>query len=176
MTDRIVRSLPVVAVCAATWLLLHGEVTIPNVLWGIVLGALLAVAFPVDTRALRHRLHPVGLVRWIGFVLWSLVKSSWAVIKVIVHPTPENLRAGIVRIRLESESPATTTLVANAITLTPGTMTLTALVGPAELHVHGIGLDDLDQFRADVLDLERRTLAAIEPREPLDAPERRDTP
>ena len=168
MTDRIVRSLPVVVVCAATWLLLHGEVTFANVLWGIVLGTLLAVAFPVDTSARRHRLHPLGLLRWIGFVLWSLVKSSWAVIKVIIRPTPENLRAGIVRIRLESESPVTTTLVANAITLTPGTMTLTALVDPAELHVHGIGLADVDQFRADVHDLERRTLAALEPR---DAPE-----
>lgn len=166
MADRIVRSLPVVIVCAAVWLLLHGEVTFANVLWGIVLGVLLTVAFPVDRTAPRHRLHPLALAAWIGFVLWSLVKSSWAVIKIIVRPTPQNLRAGVVRIRLQSESPVTTALVANAITLTPGTMTLTALVDPAELHVHGIGLGDLDEFRADVLDLERRTLAALEPLSP----------
>ena len=42
-------------------------------------------------------------------------------------------------------------------------MTLTATVDPAELHVHGIGLGDLEEFRAAVHDLERRTLAAFEP-------------
>ena len=163
MTDRLVRSLPVIVSSACVWLLLHGELSVANVLWGVVLGVALAVLFPVNTAALRHRLHPWGLVRWLAFVLWSLVLSSWAVIKVIVRPTPENLAAGVVRIRLETESALTTTLVANAITLTPGTMTLTARLDPAELHVHGIGLGDLDDFRASVADLERRTLAAFSP-------------
>lgn len=164
MTDRIVRSVPVVIVCASAWLLLQGDLDVVNVIWGVVLGVALAVVFPVDRTALRHRLHPWGLVRWIAFVLWSLVLSSWAVIKVILRPTPANLRAGVVRIQLRSDSPLTTTLVANAITLTPGTMTLTATVEPTVLHVHGIGLGDVEEFRESVYDLERRTLAAIEPR------------
>lgn len=163
MIDRVIRSVLVVVVCAVVWVLLHGEVTTVNVLWGVVLGAGLAVAVPVDVTAMRHRLHPWGALRWVAFVLWSLVLSSWAVIKLILRPTATNLRAGVVRIRLASDSPLTTTLVANAITLTPGTMTLTATVDPAELHVHGIGLGDLDEFRATVHDLERRTLAAFEP-------------
>lgn len=163
MTDRLFRSLPIVASSAGVWLLLHGEFSVPNVLWGLVLGLALAIVFPVDTSALRHRVHPWGLVKWLAFVLWSLVLSSWAVIKVILRPTPANLAAGVVRIRLTTESPLTATLVANAITLTPGTMTLTARLGPAELHVHGIGLGDLAEFRASVHDLERRTLAAFSP-------------
>lgn len=163
MTDRMLRSVPVVVVCALVWLMLHGELTTVNVMWGVVLGVALAVAFPVDSTLGRHRLRPWGALRWVAFVLWSLVLSSWAVIKVILRPTPTNLRAGVVRIELSSDSPLTTTLVANAITLTPGTMTLTATVSPSELHVHGIGLGDLDDFRASIHDLERRTLAALEP-------------
>ncbi|HWL41368.1 MAG TPA: Na+/H+ antiporter subunit E [Ilumatobacter sp.] len=170
MTDRIVRSLPVVGVCAAAWVLLHGDWSGINLFWGVVIGVGLAVLFPVDRSAMRHRLHPWGLLKFVVFVLWSLVQSSWAVIKVIVRPTPTNLAAGIVRIRLTSESPLTTTVVANAITLTPGTLTLTARVGPSELHVHAIGLDSgpggLDDFRASALDLEQRALAALEPLEP----------
>ena len=68
--------------------------------------------------------------------------------------------------------------MANAVTLTPGTMTLTARLDPAELHIHVLGLDDADEFRASVHDLERRTVAALTPsaRPPraADAPTRRD--
>lgn len=165
MSARALRSLPVVLVCGAAWLLLHGDWSFANVVWGLVLGALLAALFPIDPTAIRHRLHPWAFVKFVVFILWSLVVSSWVVIKIVLRPTPTNLAAGIVRIRLEHESPLTTTLVANSITLTPGTLTLTARVEPAELHVHGIGLDpdDLDGFRASVLDLERRVVAALEP-------------
>jgi multicomponent Na+:H+ antiporter subunit E len=69
----------------------------------------------------------------------------------------------VVRIALEHDSPLTTTIVANSITMTPGTMTLTATVDPAELHVHAIGLDDVDEFRDSVRSLERRVVAALEP-------------
>jgi multisubunit Na+/H+ antiporter MnhE subunit len=47
--------------------------------------------------------------------------------------------------------------------LTPGTMTLTARLDPAELHVHAIGLGDVNEFRLSVHDLERRTTAAFTP-------------
>lgn len=90
--------------------------------------------------------------------------SSWAVIKVILRPTPAALRSAVIRVRLEHESTLTTTIVANAITLTPGTMTLTARLDPAEVNVHVLSFDDADEFRASVLDLEQRTIAALEPR------------
>jgi multicomponent Na+:H+ antiporter subunit E len=166
VSDRIVRSLPVVVVCAGAWLLLHGEITVANVLWGVVLGAGLAVVFPIDPSARRHRLHPWALIKLIAFVLTALVVSSMEVIKLIVRPTPKALRAGVVRIPLEHNSPLTTTIVANSITMTPGTMTLTAGVEPPELHVHAIGLADVDEFRDSVRALERRVVAALEPAPP----------
>lgn len=161
--SRLTRTVPLVAVLVVTWLLLQGELTIANLAGGSVLALVLVEIFPVHRPEVRHRLHPWGLVRFVVFVLYSLVMSSWEVIKVILHPTPVNLRSGIVRVRLTAESPLTTTIVANAVTLTPGTMTLTARTDPAELHIHVLGLADADAFRASVHDLERRTLAAVEP-------------
>jgi multicomponent Na+:H+ antiporter subunit E len=163
MTARLFRSGGVVGVLACGWMLLHGDWSIANLLGGSVLGVLLVALFPIDDGQMRHIVHPWALVRWIGFVLYSLVLSSWEVIKVIVRPTPESLRSGVVRVTLGEESQLTTTLVANAVTLTPGTMTLTARLDPAELHIHVLGLADADEFRASVHDLERRTVAAITP-------------
>jgi multicomponent Na+:H+ antiporter subunit E len=169
ITRRLVHGLPLFVVLAVVWLLLQGELTVANLLGGVVLGVLLGLLFPVGAHVVHHRFHPWAFAKFVAFVLYSLVMSSWEVIKVIVHPTPTSLRAGIVRVRLEAESPLTTTIVANAVTLTPGTMTLTARVDPAELHIHVLGLGDPDEFRESVHDLERRTVAALTPE--LDRPE-----
>ena len=165
MTARLIRSVPLGVILVGTWLLLQGEWSVANLAGGIGLAVLLLAMFPVSTTVLRHAVHPWALLRFVGFVLYSLVMSSWAVIKVIVRPTDENLRAGIVRVPLEHESSLTTTIVANAITVTPGTMTITARLHPAEVHVHVLGLGDLDEFRESVFDLERRTVAALTPEE-----------
>jgi multicomponent Na+:H+ antiporter subunit E len=166
--SRLTGTVPLVAVLLAAWLLLQGELSLGNVVGGTVLSVVLVAIFPVHRPEVRHRLHSWGFLRFVVFVLYSLVMSSWEVIKVIVRPTPANLRSGIVLVRLSAESPLTTTIVANAVTLTPGTMTLTARVDPAELHIHVLGLADPEEFRASVYDLERRTIAALEPQlEPL---------
>jgi multicomponent Na+:H+ antiporter subunit E len=172
VTRRLVHGLPLFVVLVVVWLLLQGELTVANVLGGVALGLFLAVLFPVNEHVVHHRLHPWAFAKFVGFVLYSLVLSSWEVIKVILRPTRTRLRSGIVRVRLQAESPLTTTIVANAVTLTPGTMTLTARVDPAELHIHALGLDDLDDFRESVHDLERRTVAALTPElEPPDVRE-----
>lgn len=164
MTGRIARTAPLFVVLVATWLLLQGELSAGNVMGGAALAAVVVALFPVSETVVAHRLHPWAFVKFIGFVLYSLVLSSWSVIKVIVRPTPASLRSGIVRVRLERESHLTATIVANAVTLTPGTMTLTARLDPAELHIHVLGLADPDEFRASVHDLEHRTAAALTPR------------
>ena len=167
------RSLPLYLVLVATWLLLQGEWSAGNVAGGAIVGAGLCALFPVSDDVVAHRLHPWAFLRFIVFVLYSLVMSSWAVIKVIIRPTPASLRSGIVRVPLTVESPLTSTIVANAVTLTPGTMTLTARLHPAELQIHVLGLGDAAEFRESVFDLERRTVAAFTPildkrRSPLD--------
>jgi multicomponent Na+:H+ antiporter subunit E len=163
MRARFAHGAPLLVVLLVTWILLQGELTVGNVLGGLGFAVALVVIFPVTELAVHHRLHPWALVKFVVFVLYSLVMSSWQVIKVIIRPTPTSLRAGIVRVRLTAESPATTTLVANAVTLTPGTMTLTARVHPAELHIHVLGLADPGAFRESVHDHERRTVAALTP-------------
>lgn len=156
--------LPVAAVLLVVWALLNGELTVGNVLAGGAVAAGLVLLFPLEPSSARHRLRPVGLARFVGFVVASLVTSSARVVRTVLRPTAPRLRAGIVRVDLPATSPLVVTLVANAISLTPGTLTLTATNDPAVLHVHVLGLDDVDDFRAGVLDLHRRAAAAFTPR------------
>ena len=171
MSQRLARTGPLAVVLVGTWLLLQGQWSVGNVIGGAVLAVLLVALFPVDALATAHRVHPWALLKFFGFVLYSLVLSSWAVIKVILHPTPTSLRSGIVRVTLTEESALTATIVANAVTLTPGTMTLTARLDPAELHIHVLGFGNAEEFRESVYDLERRTIAALTPRLGVDRAE-----
>jgi multicomponent Na+:H+ antiporter subunit E len=146
------------------WVLLVGEVTVGNVVGGIVVAGLVVGLVPLRPPRTGHRVHVAAVVRLVGFVGWSLITSVWAVLVTTLAPTPERLRAGIVRVELPaSASEWVTTVVANSITLTPGTLTLSATLDPPVLYVHVLGLGDLDEFRSEVLDLHRRVDAAFTP-------------
>lgn len=149
------------------WVLLNGDLTAANVAGGLAVGVGVGLLAPMAPAPRRHRVHPVALARFTGFVLWSLVTSSWAVVQASLRPTDARLRSGIVRVDLPGATPLVTTLVADAITLTPGTLTVTADVpddGPAVLHVHALGLGDVEEFRAEIRDLQDRATAAFTPR------------
>lgn len=162
---RLVGRVPWIVVLTATWVLLQGEATVGNLLGGLAAALVVLLAVPLAREPGRHRVHPLGLLRYLAFVAGSLVTSSLAVVRTSVAPTPRRLRSGIVRCELPGASPLVATMVANAITLTPGTLTVTADADadPAVLHVHVLGLDDVDAFRAEVADLHRRARAAVTP-------------
>lgn len=150
-------------VLTTTWVLLQGDLTAGNVLGGLAASTVVLVTAPLAVEPRRHRIRPFRLLRHLAFVARSLVTSSLAVVRTSLAPTPRRLRSGIVRCELPGADPLVTTMVANALTLTPGTLTVTAdaTTDPAVLHVHVLGLDDIDAFRADVADLHRKVLAAV---------------
>ena len=162
------------------WLALQGEVTAGNVVAALLVVTVITVLFP-NTSDQRHAIHPLGTIALVAFVLKSLVTSSWNVLVTVLRPTAERTHTDVIAVALTSSSRLVATLVANAITLTPGTMTVDISGGPGTgmpdtdalvLQVHVLGRVDADEFRDEILDLERRVLAAITLRSSPSAPER----
>jgi multicomponent Na+:H+ antiporter subunit E len=105
-----------------------------------------------STRLLERTVGPAGthprvrVLRLLPYALWltwrmlaSAVQIAWIVINPRVPPEP-----GIVRLRTELRSPAARAMLANSITLVPGTMTL-ELDGD-ELTVHSFTPDAVDDL------------------------------
>ena len=109
-------------VLTAMWVALQGELTVGNVVAGMCVVAVVELLFPSAPR--RVRVHPIAAARLALFVLWSLVVSSWHVMVAVVAPTPRRVRTSIVPVALSGASHLTAVLTANAITLTPGTLTV----------------------------------------------------
>jgi multicomponent Na+:H+ antiporter subunit E len=165
------RLLPTVFVLAV-WLALWGEISVVNVASGVLVVAILAVLFRPDPR--RHRLHPLALIRLLAVFVWRLVSSSATVVLTVIAPTPARLRSGVVGVPLSQPSPLVATIVADAISLTPGTLTLEARYAgdddgespdsrPPVLYIHVLGLSDPEAIRADVRSLERLVVSAVTP-------------
>lgn len=163
-----------IATIAVTWLLLQGDLTAANLIGGLLAGLAVVLAFPLRAHPDRHRVHPWALVRFLATVGWSLVTSSAQVVATSLRPTAGRLRSGIVAVDLPGASPLVTTMVANAITVTPGTITVSTepIEGGARLYVHVLGLAAVDDFRAEIEELRVRATAAITP---IDHPGRHDS-
>jgi multicomponent Na+:H+ antiporter subunit E len=150
------------------WLALWGEISVVNVASGVLVVAILALLFRPEPR--QHRLHTLALIRLVAVFVWRLLSSSATVVLAVLAPTPARLRSGVVGVSLSHPSTLVATIVADAISLTPGTLTLEARYAadaspetPPVLYIHVLGLADPDAIRDDVRRLERLVVSAVTP-------------
>ncbi len=157
-------------VLLAVWISLQGELTLGNVVGGVVVVAAIGLLFPSRPRA-PHRVHPWGVLRFAATLSADLVKSAWTVAVAVLRPTADRLHTEVVDVPLTTSSRLVASIVANSITLTPGTMTVDIAGGAGGyvLSVHVLGRIDRDEFVASIAALEQRVLAAAEPRSGGDA-------
>jgi multicomponent Na+:H+ antiporter subunit E len=154
------------ALVFVVWIALWGELTWANTASGLVVVLLIGYLIRPAPRA--HEVHPIALVHLVAVFVIRLVTSSAAVVLTVLAPTPNRLRSGVVAIRLSQDSALVATIVADAISLTPGTLTLEARPEDTVivLYVHVLGLGDPEDIRTDVGGLERLVLAAVTPKDP----------
>lgn len=142
------------------WVALYGEVSVGNVLGGLVVAALVTVMFP-STRGSVRRIRPWGAARLAGHVLVNLLTSTWQVAMAVVFPRPERVETSVREVRVSMHSATALTLMGNLITLTPGTMTVDVDEAAGLLHVHVLGRVDEKQFERSMARLEARVSAAL---------------
>jgi multicomponent Na+:H+ antiporter subunit E len=157
MSRIALRAVPLVAL----WLLAWGEVTVANVLSGVVVAIALLVAFPPrPTEEPRPRLRPLGIARLIGYVLVQLVVSNLLVTREVLSRR-SRIQTGVLAHRVRHPSDAVLTVMANVIALSPGTMTVDVTRSPAVVYVHFLLLDDVENAREAVARLERLVVGAL---------------
>lgn len=157
MTHR--WTLPHLAWLVAVWVALWGEASLANLLSGVAVGCgVLALRPEAPDR--RGRLRPIAAARFIAYFLGKLVEASVVLAWEVV--TPRNrVREGIVAVPLRGPSDALVTVVADAITLTPGTLTLDVRRDPTVLYLHVLHLEDVEAVRREVRHLEDLVIAAF---------------
>ena len=109
----------------ALWVLLWGDLTVQNLAAGLVIAVVVVViAWPTGTRfTAPTSFHPVAALRYLVYFAGQLVVSSLVVAREVVTPR-NSLNRAIVAVPMHTASAGINTLVANCVTLTPGTITV----------------------------------------------------
>lgn len=146
------------------WVLLWGSPSAANVVGGVAVASVLLLLLPLPPVASPGIVRPMALLRFVGFFAVDLVQSSLQVAGLVLRPRLK-LRQAVVAIPARGASDQLLTLLANAISLTPGTLTLEVDRPRSTLYVHvidvGGGPDAVERVRADILHLERLAILAV---------------
>jgi multicomponent Na+:H+ antiporter subunit E len=110
---------------------------------------------PEDPRNYFQRAALV--IRFGFFYLKELFIANLRVAATVLSPKMR-ITPAVVAIPLEAESELSISLLANLITLTPGSLTLDISADCSVLYIHTMYADDIDEFRLGIKDLERRVL------------------
>ena len=159
MTHRLLLGLWLVAV----WIMLWEGLTIANALTGTVLAAALILAFPPRGSG-RIPVRPLAALRLLGHFVVKLVEANAVVAWEVL--TPRNrINEAIVAVPIDDQRDGIIALVANAVSLIPGTLTLEVRREPTVLYVHVLHLRSVEAARDEVQTLHRLALAAFPPPE-----------
>ena len=147
---------------ALAWAFATGLFTVSNLLVGLVIGYLILwFAQPALGRsAYVAKVPQVG--RFALFYLWQLMLANLRIAYDVLTLT-HHMRPGVIAVPLEAETDAEITLLANLISLTPGTLSLDVSPDRRVLYVHVMYIDDdVEHSRRAIKDgLERRVLQVL---------------
>ena len=156
-----------IVVLAAIWVALWGDISVANVFFGVLIALGVTFAFPPLDRENGNDINLVHAAIFFAKFAVMLWQSTWSVVVEVVRPKLA-LEEAIVAVPLRTDDPVIITMVANGITLTPGTLTVDVGPDPAPgegriLYVHALTLGDLDDLIAGAHELEDLAIAAFPP-------------
>ena len=121
------------------WLLLTFSFTLSNLIVGSVASLICSAIFtPSYFTNVRKFLEPHRYYWFIVYLIifiWECVKANFDVAYRVIHPSMP-IKPGIVRVKTSLKSDFAKMLLANSITMTPGTITVD-LIGD-EFYIHWI--------------------------------------
>ncbi len=139
----------------------RGQFTLTGLLTGFVVGYLaLWISKPLYPDA-TYFVRVPRVLHLAGYFFYQLIVSNFRVMWEVITPRHSS-RPGIIGIELTARTDMEIMLVANMISLTPGTLSLDISDDRRVLYVHFMFLDDPTLARREIKDgLERRVLEAL---------------
>jgi multicomponent Na+:H+ antiporter subunit E len=142
------------------WMAVTGSISLLNFAFGFALSSL--CLWLIHTRSeVALVVYPTRILRFFGFLgffAWELLLANLRVAWEVITPK-HHMRPAIIAVPLDTRTDFQTTILANFITLTPGTLSLDVAPDRKTLYVHAMYVDDPDLFRRDIKErLERRVI------------------
>ena len=155
--------LPVIVWLTLVWVALWGDLSAANVLGGLVLAVGVCLVFPLPPLRMSLRVRPVHLawlvIRFLADVVVASLEVSWKTLQF--HRQPRN---AVIEVDLLTHSDFVLTVVAEMVSLVPGSLVVEARRSTHTLFLHVLDAQDMagvEKMRAQVFALERRVVLAL---------------
>jgi multicomponent Na+:H+ antiporter subunit E len=157
------HQLPLLGWLVLVWILLWGTWSWANLLSGIGVALAVTVLLPLPAVVGGLRVRPVPLLGFLGHFLLDLVLSGAQVAWQALRPGRQR-QSAIVRVRLRTDSDLLLTIIAQTVSLVPGSLVLDLdreerTIAVHLLHVRDLGHVELE--KAGVLATEDRVVRAF---------------
>lgn len=148
------RKIILILLSFAVWLLLTWTLNWQNLIVGGLVSIMVGLIFGNLTVSAPAKVFQ--LQRWFWFILyipvflWEMAKANLDVAYRVVHPKMP-INPGIVKVKTKIQSDMGRTLLANSITLTPGTFTVD--IKDEFLYIHWINVkyQDVDEASKEIV-------------------------
>ncbi|MBU5265847.1 Na+/H+ antiporter subunit E [Virgibacillus proomii] len=131
-------------IIAFMWMFLKESYSVPSFISGYILGIVLLLIlrrFIPDTFYLKRVIKIINLIL---LFIKELVSSNIEIVKLVYTPKPD-IEPGIFALPTELKSNWEITLLANLITLTPGTLSVAVSRDNTKLFVHAMNINDSNE-------------------------------
>jgi multicomponent Na+:H+ antiporter subunit E len=131
------------------WLLITLSLSLANIIAGIVAAGVTSLLFGkyfVNRVGLFLELHRYGwLAVYIFVFLWECIKANFDVAYRVLHPAMP-IKPGIVKVKLGIKTDLARTMLANSITMTPGTIAVDVVGDMMYVHWIYVSSDDPEEY------------------------------
>lgn len=146
---------------AMAWIALTGSFTGLNFMLGFVISYVLLAIVQSQVPVLRGYSQRVPLfVLFLLFFVKELVKANMKVAFDVLTP-PWHMQPGVIALPLKATTDLEITMVANFISLTPGTLSLDVSDDRRVLFIHAMFLQDEEALICELQEVERRILEVL---------------
>lgn len=152
-----------VLVLTLVWWVLWGTYSAFSLVGGVLVAVGVCLVFPLPPLRGRVRLRPWAFLVLVARFQRDIVVASVEVAWITLFP-PKPLRNALVGVTLRSQSDVVLTVVAELVSLVPGSVVVEVHRGSHTLFVHAIAVADeagVEEVRQRVLAQEERVVAAF---------------
>ena len=135
------------------WVLLWRDFSIGSFLGGAAVG--FAIELTRRSVATPRPVRLLALARFAAYYVAALIRTNARVAWEVATPLQDDIDEAIVAIPLNVHCPQAALLVANAVTFTPGTLTIELSGEPLTLYAHVLHFEGEAQLQSEINRLER---------------------
>lgn len=149
------------------WVAIRGSVTPASIIGGTLVITALMVLFRrgLPSTTSQHTIHPWWVIRYVAHFVYELLKANIEVAMAVIFPSRIEHKRAIIGVPLPRSSRLVGALLANAVSLTPGTSIIEVSNDPPSFHVHVLNMTSADEIRSSIAELHWRLVRALGPDE-----------